>query len=563
MGLKYLNLGSIRIKLILLIGVAIIPCLVIFLLSHIEQRNHLVDKSKSDVILLTQSMAESQKRMAQSTREILSVLSLLPSIQEMKPEECTHILTSILAQNPNYNNIALLNLKGDVLASGKPFSNTNLADRRHVKAALATKKFATGEYIVTRVGTHNPSFPFAFPVLDTQGELKAVLTAAVKVDVFSQLFEASSLPEKSFVSVTDSQGIRLFYYPAQDNTNPIGKPIGANSWDIARKGGDDGFFLGKGSDGLTRIFAYKKVGFGDDAKPYLYVWAGIPEDYILAPANASLIRNLFFMLVATIVSLVTAWLIGQKMIVTPIKNLEVLAEKISRGDLDTQGKGAGAAGEIGTLTLAFYRMADALKKSLSTLQEYEHIVSSSTDKMALVDRQFTYLSVNKAYLETFELTSEQVIGKKISQVLDEKLFDSIIYPYGKRCLEGENIQFQSWFDLSNSKKKYMDIKYSPYRDKNNAIIGFVVNGRDITKHKQAEDALLAEKNKLQDALSQIKQLSGLIPICSHCKKIRDDQGYWNQIEAYISQHSEAVFSHGICKDCLEKHYSEYVNPKES
>jgi hypothetical protein len=90
-----------------------------------------------------------------------------------------------------------------------------------------------------------------------------------------------------------------------------------------------------------------------------------------------------------------------------------------------------------------------------------------------------------------------------------------------------------------------------------------VNGRDITKHKQAEDALLAEKNKLQDALSQIKQLSGLIPICSHCKKIRDDKGCWNQIEAYISQHSEAVFSHGICKDCLEKHYSEYVNPKES
>jgi hypothetical protein len=49
-------------------------------------------------------------------------------------------------------------------------------------------------------------------------------------------------------------------------------------------------------------------------------------------------------------------------------------------------------------------------------------------------------------------------------------------------------------------------------------------------------------------------LTGLLPICSHCKKIRDDKGYWNQIEVYIDQHSEAKFSHGICKECVKKYY---------
>ena len=59
---------------------------------------------------------------------------------------------------------------------------------------------------------------------------------------------------------------------------------------------------------------------------------------------------------------------------------------------------------------------------------------------------------------------------------------------------------------------------------------------------------------LRDALSQIKTLSGLIPICASCKKIRDDKGYWNQLEAFIQEHSEAEFSHGFCPDCMKKLY---------
>jgi sensor domain CHASE-containing protein len=61
-------------------------------------------------------------------------------------------------------------------------------------------------------------------------------------------------------------------------------------------------------------------------------------------------------------------------------------------------------------------------------------------------------------------------------------------------------------------------------------------------------------NDLETAFSEIKTLRGLIPICAHCKKIRDDSGLWNRIEAYISAHSQASFSHGICPECIEKHY---------
>lgn len=70
---------------------------------------------------------------------------------------------------------------------------------------------------------------------------------------------------------------------------------------------------------------------------------------------------------------------------------------------------------------------------------------------------------------------------------------------------------------------------------------------DITEIRQTQ-------KELEEATNEIKTLKGIIPICMHCKGIRDDKGYWNQLEKYITEHSEAEFSHGICEICLRKHY---------
>lgn len=84
-----------------------------------------------------------------------------------------------------------------------------------------------------------------------------------------------------------------------------------------------------------------------------------------------------------------------------------------------------------------------------------------------------------------------------------------------------------------------------------ALVGFLYGA--INQANKEKSKLIIE---LQDALAEVKTLSGLIPICSWCKKIRDDKGYWNQIESYIKEHSVAEFTHGICPECAEKQYSE-------
>jgi hypothetical protein len=76
------------------------------------------------------------------------------------------------------------------------------------------------------------------------------------------------------------------------------------------------------------------------------------------------------------------------------------------------------------------------------------------------------------------------------------------------------------------------------------------------KLKQSEEKLNAEKTQLIKAMTEVKTLTGLLPMCATCKKIRDDKGYWNQLEAYIRDHSDAEFSHGICPGCAKELYAE-------
>lgn len=132
---------------------------------------------------------------------------------------------------------------------------------------------------------------------------------------------------------------------------------------------------------------------------------------------------------------------------------------------------------------------------------------------------------------------------------------------------------------SDKRTRQIPIIFISARDEtNDKVMAFQVGGVDyITKPFQVEEVLaristhlelhrlqseLETKNaELQSALDNIKTLKGLIPICANCKKIRDDDGFWHQVEVYIHEHSEASFSHGICPDCAKALYPEF-SPKK-
>ncbi len=77
-----------------------------------------------------------------------------------------------------------------------------------------------------------------------------------------------------------------------------------------------------------------------------------------------------------------------------------------------------------------------------------------------------------------------------------------------------------------------------------------------------QELLLEQIRELRQSQEHIKTLQGILPICMHCKNIRNDSGYWEQIEQYVSQHTEAMFSHGICPDCMQKHYGTFLQEEK-
>ena len=163
----------------------------------------------------------------------------------------------------------------------------------------------------------------------------------------------------------------------------------------------------------------------------------------------------------------------------------------------------------------------------------------------------------------------EMLGYTIEDILDKMGPKDVVFPDDLPMLEG-NIQrrisgeiksLNYEFRIITKNKEIRNVEvYSSLTTYNGkpSIIGTFL---DITERKKTE----AERERLilelKEALSQVKALSGLLPICSSCKKIRNDKGYWEQMEIYISDHSEADFSHGICPECAEKLYPEYYKKK--
>ncbi|GAB4389104.1 MAG: hypothetical protein Kow0025_12390 [Thermodesulfovibrionales bacterium] len=110
-------------------------------------------------------------------------------------------------------------------------------------------------------------------------------------------------------------------------------------------------------------------------------------------------------------------------------------------------------------------------------------------------------------------------------------------------------------------RRTVDIVATPLFDGEGRVWRVIESCRDITERVRAEEErerLIAE---LQGALAKIKTLKGLIPICAWCRKVRDDKGYWEQLESYVREHSDADFTHGICPDCVKKIEEEHEREK--
>ena len=355
--------GSIKKSLTTLVILSLLPAFAILFYNGLEGRQQTIKTATQQVSLTVRSMAEQQKEITRSTKSLLTTISMLPAIKQLNIDESTKIFSDLVKQNPDYKNLALVALNGNVITSSTGPTKVNLADRKHFIEALSRKEFVVGEFIISRIDTQEPVFPYAIPVLDDEGTPLAVLTIIHRIRGFSHYLDTVEVPSGSFVAVTDHKGIRMYYYPEKKDTNPVGKPIKGKSWELASTSNGPGIFTSEGSDGKKRIFAFYPVSLNPGEPPYVYFWSGIPEKLILAPANNALMKSLLLLSLALVIAILVAHVFGKKVIITPLSSLVELAGQLSKGNLDARSDTHSVVSEFNILSHEFNQMAESLQQT--------------------------------------------------------------------------------------------------------------------------------------------------------------------------------------------------------
>ncbi|MBN1904024.1 MAG: PAS domain S-box protein [Deltaproteobacteria bacterium] len=190
-----------------------------------------------------------------------------------------------------------------------------------------------------------------------------------------------------------------------------------------------------------------------------------------------------------------------------------------------------------------------------------NIVETISDLLVIIDRNRRIVSYNNAVLRLSCYQHEEIIDNHVNKLFPgnglQYLFDRLdAVDNGTKKPVDHNIvrQVEDALVTKKSESIPVNISVSILHEKDGEKAGYVLVARDITSQKIAENENKKLITELREAIENVKTLKGFIPICAKCKKVRDDQGYWSQIEKYISEHSDALISHGICPECAEELY---------
>ena len=197
-----------------------------------------------------------------------------------------------------------------------------------------------------------------------------------------------------------------------------------------------------------------------------------------------------------------------------------------------------------------------VEQNLATLLSFQQqLLDTIPVPIFYKNAEYIYTGCNKSFEDFLGIDRQDIIGKTVYDIAPVNLADV----YHEKDLELINNPGVQVYEFEVKRKTDADnlqviFHKATFEKPNGQVAGLIGAILDISERKKA--ASLKEKliTELQNALDEVNVLSGFLPICASCKKIRDDKGYWSQIESYIQKHSEAKFSHGMCPECTEKLY---------
>ena len=446
---------GLRVRLILLVFIAIVPALILILHNAKRDRDVSAERIQEDAQRIVEIAASRQTRFIDSARQLLAVLAELPEVAWGDSAGCNRFVKGLTDRYGVYGNLGRIDAEGNLVCSAIGFSGTlNLADRSYFRRAKDSKDFAIGDYQIGKV-TNRGSVDFGYPILNRSGEVEGVIYAALDLTWLTHLAAEARLPEGASLSILDSQGTILARFP--DPERWAGKPVpDAPLFQILQLRNQATREL-IGVDGVKRLYAFTTLS-GKPQTGQMYVVVGIPKEIAFAEVDQRLQRNLGWLGVACLLALATAWFIGNRHVVAYVSEH--------------------ARAEEARLRLA-------------------SIVESSEDAIIGKSLDGTITSWNDGAEVMYGYTEEEVKGQPIT-ILNPPDRPNEIPQLLEIVQQGKGInRYETERIRKDGRRLYVSASVSPIRDYEGKVVGASTIGRDITALRKVEEKLRAHASQME------------------------------------------------------------------
>jgi PAS domain S-box-containing protein len=189
------------------------------------------------------------------------------------------------------------------------------------------------------------------------------------------------------------------------------------------------------------------------------------------------------------------------------------------------------------------------------LQHFEYLMRYANDIILLMDENLKILEANDRAVNSYGYPREELLQLTVRDLRTPEARGTLDEMVDK-IKKSQGMIYETSHQRKDGTHFPVEVSTRTIEIEGKIFLQGII--RDITERKRVEEQKEKLIRELQDALAKVKTLTGLLPICASCKKVRDDKGYWTQLEAYIRDHSEAEFSHGICPECMKKLYPDFA-----